>query len=264
ARQGTLDTDTAELMERSVTFGRRTAGEIMTPRVRMDSVEAQLPVLAVIELARSTGHSRFPVVAGENDNVVGAVHVKNAVAVPVERRRTTKVRSVMVEATVVPETLRLDPLLGLLRGEGFAMAVVADEYGGTAGVVTLEDVVEEIVGDIADEHDALAARARRRGDGSWSVSGLLRPDEVAAATGIALPEHEDYDTVAGLFLRLLGRMPETGDRVVVPLPRRLDGHGDPIEDQVAVIVVERLDGLRIDRVMLSSGPAADAGEPHDG
>jgi CBS domain containing-hemolysin-like protein len=161
----------------------------------------------------------------------------------------------MVEATVVPETLRLDPLLALLRNEGFQMAVVVDEYGGTAGVVTLEDVVEEIVGDIADEHDPLGSRVRKRRDGAWSVSGLLRPDEVASATGITLPEHDDYDTVAGLFLQMLGRMPEPGDEVVVELPVRVDEQGEPLEAEEAVIVVERLDGLRIDRLALTSRPA---------
>ena len=259
ALQGTLDVETADLMERSVTFGRRTAGEIMTHRVHMDSVDAQDPAMAVIELARATGHSRFPVVAREHDNVVGAVHVKNAVAVDLEERGATRVRDIMVDATVVPETLRLDPLLTLLRSEGFQMAVVVDEYGGTAGVVTLEDVVEEIVGDIADEHDPLGARVRRRRDGSWSVSGLLRPDEVASATAIALPEHEDYDTVAGMFLRMLGRMPERGDQVVVRLPVRLDERGDPLPEDEAVVAVERLDGLRIDRLSLTSRPVSD---PH--
>jgi CBS domain containing-hemolysin-like protein len=257
AKQGTLDTETADLMERSVTFGRRTAGEIMTPRVHMDSVDAQDRVSVVIELARATGHSRFPVVSRENDNVVGAVHVKNAVAVDQEERRRIRVRDIMTDATAVPETLRLDPLLALLREEGFQMAVVVDEYGGTDGIVTLEDVVEEIVGDIADEHDALGSRARKRRDGTWSVSGLLRPDEVAAFTQIALPEHEDYDTVAGLFLQTLGRMPDSGDRIVVPLPTRLDEDGEPLPAEEAVITVERLDGLRIDRLQLASRPAAD-------
>lgn len=259
ALQGTLDVETADLMERSVVFARRTAGEIMTHRVHMDTVDAGDPVTAVIELARATGHSRFPVVARENDNVVGAVHVKNAVAVDVSARRGTRVRDIMVEATVVPETLRLDPLLALLRSEGFQMAVVVDEYGGTAGVVTLEDVVEEIVGDIADEHDPLGSRVRRRRDGTWSVSGLLRPDEVASVTGIELPEHEDYDTVAGLFLQTLGRMPEPGDLVVVPLSVRLGEDGEPLPQEEAVITVERLDGLRIDRLALTARAASREG-----
>jgi CBS domain containing-hemolysin-like protein len=260
AMQGTLDTETARLMERSVAFAGRTAGEIMTPRVHMHSVEASQPVSAVVDLARSSGRSRFPVVAGENDNVVGAVHVKNAVGVPSDRRGDWRVRSVMVEATVVPETLRLDPLLTLLRNEGFQMAVVVDEYGGTAGVVTLEDVVEEIVGDIADEHDPHGEQARRHRDGRWSVSGLLRPDEIASVTGIVLPEHEDYDTVAGLFLQVLGRMPEPGDSVVVPLPTRVTDEGDTLGDEEAVIEVERLDGLRIDRLAIHSRPVGEFDE----
>ena len=108
--------------------------------------------------------------------------------------------------------------------------------------------------DIADGHDPLGSRVRRRRDGTWSVSGLLRPDEVASATGIPLPEHEDYDTVAGLFLQMSGRMPEPGDQVVVPLPVRLDEHGEAVEEEEAVIVVERLDGLRIDQLRLVSRP----------
>ena len=255
ASKGTLDSGTARLMERSVTFADRMAGEIMTPRVRMETVRTDDPVVAVVEAARRTGQSRFPVILESVDDVVGAVHVKNVVAVPADQRGTVRVASVMVEPTVVPESLRLDPLLALLKEEGFQMAIVVDEYGGTAGVVTLEDVVEEIVGDIADEHDRLGSGARRRPDGSVSLSGMLRPDEVAAATGIELPEHEDYDTVAGLVMLRLGRMAEVGVVVVVPLPRRTDEHGDRSSAQEAVLRVERLDGLRIDRVSLGVRPA---------
>ncbi len=251
ASEGTLDTDTAHLVQRSVAFGPRTAGEIMTPRVQMACVDATDPVSEVIELSSSTGFSKFPVIKGTSDNVVGSVHVKQAVAVPRSERAHTLVREVMVEATVVPESLRLDPLLSLLRGEGFQMAIVSDEYGGTAGVVTLEDVVEEIVGDIADEHDRYGSRLRQRPDGSWIVSGLLRPDEVADATGLALPEDEDYDTVAGLLVRELGRIPARGDQVVVPLPVVIpeDDDEEPVEEH-AVMRVERMDGLRVDRISI--------------
>ncbi|RYE77731.1 MAG: HlyC/CorC family transporter, partial [Myxococcales bacterium] len=190
ASEGTLDSDTADLMERSIAFGPRTAGEIMTPRMRMATIDVNDPVSDIIELSAATGFSKFPVTKGSSDNVVGSVHVKQAVAVPRSDRGTVQAREVMVPATVVPESLRLDPLLALLRGEGFQMAIVSDEYGGTAGVVTLEDVVEEIVGDIADEHDRYGSRLRRRPDGSWIISGLLRPDEVESATGLELPQDE--------------------------------------------------------------------------
>ena len=166
----------------------------------------------------------------------------------------------MAEPVVVPETLRLDPLLRLLRSESFQLAVVVDEYGGTAGVVTLEDVVEEIVGDISDEHDPIGAQARQRPDGSWSLSGLLRPDEASDVTGIRLPEHDEYDTIAGLLLRELGRIPEPGDTVEVRLPVVFTPEGEPTPERVAVLTVERMAGLRIDRIGVSSRLVEDAGE----
>jgi CBS domain containing-hemolysin-like protein len=248
ADEGTLDADTAELMERSVEFGTRTAGEIMTPRVRQHGVEENDRAQAVIDLARRSGHSRFPVL-DERETVVGTVHVKNAVALPLHERATTRVKHLMARPIVVPDSLRLDPLLALLRKESFQMAIVLDEYGDQAGIVTLEDVIEEIVGDIADEHDALGSRARLRRDGTWSLSGLLRPDEVEDLTGIALPEGEEYDTVAGLVLRILGRIPERGDVAEVSVPGLADGD-DEAPARIAVLTVEHMDGLRIDRLTL--------------
>jgi CBS domain containing-hemolysin-like protein len=248
--QCTLDGDTAERMERSVEFSSRTAAEIMTPRVRVHSLEATDRAIAAVEMARETGHSRFPVL-DEHDEVVGTVHIKHAVALPVHERSTTKVKHLMSKPIVVPDSLRLDPLLALLRGQGFQMAVVLDEYGGQAGIVTLEDVVEEIVGDIADEHDRLNAQARQRRDGSWSLSGLLRPDEVEDITGVSLPENEDYDTIAGLVLRELGRIPASGDFAEVSLPRpHHDDEEEDLTERVAVLRVEHMDGLRIDRIHL--------------
>jgi CBS domain containing-hemolysin-like protein len=247
ASVGTLDPDTAELMERSVEFGTRTAGEIMTPRVRTLSLDENDRAVAVIELTRQSGHSRFPVLDAD-DTVVGTVHVKNAVALPVHERSTTRVKHLMVRPIVVPDSLRLDPLLSLLRADGFQLAVVLDEYGGHAGIVTLEDVIEEIVGDIADEHDRLGDHAQRRRDGSWLISGLLRPDEVEDLTGVTLPESEDYDTVAGLVLQVLGHIPETGDIAEVAVPDH--DSGDEQRQQLVTLTVEHMDGLRIDRLSL--------------
>ncbi|MFC6697353.1 hemolysin family protein [Nocardioides daphniae] len=262
AVEGTLDAETAELMGRSVEFGTRTAGEIMTPRVRTHSLTDTDRAEAVIELARQTGHSRFPVL-DQSGAIAGTVHVKHAVALPLHERATTRVRHIMVRPIVVPDSLRLDPLLALLRQDGFQLAVVLDEYGGHAGIVTLEDVVEEIVGDISDEHDRLGDRTRRRRDGSWSVSGLLRPDEVEDATGWALPEHEHYDTVAGLVVKALGRLAAVGDRVEVQVPSA-DREGEKSYETVA-LTVERLDGRRIDRLRVEAvTPAAAEGGDVDG
>ena len=255
ASQGTLDTETAHLVQRSVAFGPRTAGEIMTPRVQMATIDVNDPATAIIDLSGETGFSKFPVTKGSTDNIVGSVHVKQAVAVPRSERASTRAREIMVPATVVPESLRLDPLLSLLRGQGYQMAIVSDEYGGTAGIVTLEDVVEEIVGEISDEHDRYGSRVRHRFDGAWVVSGLLRPDEVRDATGLALPEHESYDTVAGLLVRTLGRIPESGDEVEVPLPPVVpeDDDEEPVHESV-LMRVERMDGLRVDRILLRRVP----------
>lgn len=257
AVEGALDEKTAGLMQRSVDFGVRTAGEIMTPRVRMAAVDALDPAIKVLELARTTGHSRFPVVTNDADDVVGAVHVKHVVALPREQRGSRRVRDVMVGATAVPSSLRLDPLLAQLRHEGFQLATVIDEYGGTAGIVTLEDVVEEIVGEIRDEHDPLAASVRRVRDGGWVVSGLLRPDEVEESTGVRLPESSDYDTVAGLFLSEHGAIPEVGDSVEVLLREGVDEHGDPLPREAATVTVDRMAGLRVDRLRIVTREVAD-------
>jgi CBS domain containing-hemolysin-like protein len=180
--------------------------------------------------------------------VIGTVHVKHAVALSLPERQTTRVKHLMTRPIVVPDSLRLDPLLTLLRQEG-QLAVVLDEYGDQAGIVSIEDVIEEIVGDISDEHDRLGARARPRPDGSWSLSGLLRPDEVEDLTGVELPDHEDYDTIGGLVMRVLGRVPARGDVAEVPVPDRSDPE-QPERQKLAVLTVDHMDGLRIDQISL--------------
>lgn len=255
AKEGVMDDETAHLVEKSILFGTRTAGDIMTPRVRMHSIKSSEPVVAVIEAARQTGHSRFPVIGEDADEVVGIVHVKHAVAVRVHERAQRRVGNIARRPLQAPDSLELDPLLTLLRGEGgMQMAVVVDEYGGTAGVVTMEDLLEEIVGEISDEHDRLSNQGFRKRDGSWSLSGLLRPDEVTELTGIQLPEGEHYDTIAGLFLVEFGSLPEVGDTVAVVLPRMIDlnDDGDPeqIGETVANLTVTRLEQRRIDRLTM--------------
>jgi CBS domain containing-hemolysin-like protein len=258
AAQGAIDDETAELVARSIAFGDRTAADVRTPRVRVTFLEAKDTAADVIEAARATGHSRFPVIDRGPDDVVGIVHIKQAVSVEPERRRSVRLSDIADPATTVPDSIELDPLLTLLREQGMQMAVVVDEYGGTDGVVTLEDLVEEIVGDIADEHDRLSARSRHRSDGTWSLSGLLRPDEVAEQTGLLLPESEDYETIGGLMHALLGRIAERGDSVdlqAVPTPENGDDAtlpGVPVR-----LTVERMEGRRIDRIVLTRAPSAE-------
>jgi CBS domain containing-hemolysin-like protein len=237
AQAGTLDQQTAELITRSLGFAGRTAADVMTPRVRTLVLQRDQKAAEVIALARRSGHSRFPVIDGDLDDVVGIVHLKHAVAVPRERRDDVPVAAIMSEALRVPETVRLDPLLVELRALGLQLAVVVDEYGGTAGVVTLEDLVEELVGEVADEHDRSRPGIVHRRDGAWLVPGLMRPDEVRDKTGIDVPDGPAYETLGGFVMSALGRIPQVSDEVPV---------------QGAVLRVERMEGRRVDRVRLVS------------
>lgn len=262
AEQGSIDDETANLVARSIAFGDRTAADVRTPRVRVHFLEAKDSADDLIEAARATGHSRFPVIGKSPDDIVGVVHIRQAVGVPPERRRSVRLGDIADPATTVPDSLELDPLLTLLREQGMQMAVVVDEYGGTDGVVTLEDLVEEIVGDIADEHDRLSAHSLHRSDGTWSLSGLLRPDEVAEQAGIELPESEDYETIAGLVHARLGRIARRGDHVEVLVARR-GGAYDDDTTLIARLGVERMQGRRIDRIVMTvhDPELGNAGEP---
>jgi len=247
--QGSLESETAVLLERSLSFGTRTAADVMTPRTRVRTVAASAPVMAVIDATRETGHSRYPVIGDGIDDIRGVVHVKQVVGVPELDRGTTQVREVMANPVLVPPSMAVDPLLHLLQERGLQLAVVVDEYGGTAGIVTFEDLVEELVGDVVDEHDSSVPGIRREPEGGWLLSGLLRADEIRAATGLELPAgRTDYETVAGLILQLLGRIPNAGDSVDVP---------------GGTLTVERLDGRRIDRVRVALR-AGEGGTPTGG
>jgi CBS domain containing-hemolysin-like protein len=232
AREGSLETDTATLLARTLAFSDHTAQDVMTPRPRVKSVDRTDSAFDVIELARTTGLSRFPVIDDSVDDVVGIVHVKQAVAVPREKRTDVPVSALQSEPLRVPETMKLDSLLAELRGRGYQMAIVLDEYGGTAGVATLEDLVEELVGEVSDEHDRTKADVVRSRD--WfTFPGILRPDELLERTGVVVPEEGPFETVAGWLMSELGRLPDVGDVV--------DAAGGTFR-------IERLDGRRIDRV----------------
>ncbi len=236
AEVGTLDRGTATLLANSIELDTLSALDVMTDRTRLVVVRRDDTAADVVALARTTGHSRFPVIGESHDDVLGLVHLRRAIAVPYERRGEVPAPALMDPAPRVPETVTLGPLLVELRDYGLQMAVVVDEYGGTSGAVTLEDVVEELVGDVADEHDPRRAGVRRVGAGVWSVPGLLRPDELAEQTGVQVPEEGAYETLGGLVMARLGRVPETGDLVEVPGVQ---------------LRVEAMDGRRVSRVRVS-------------
>lgn len=243
ASAGVLEEDTASLLDRSLTFARLSAADVMTPRPSIRALAADDSAEDVIQLARRTGHSRFPVYGESMDDITGIVHLKAAVGVPRDRRADVPAAALATEPLRFPEAVHLDVLVSELRARGYQMAVVVDEYGGTAGVVTLEDLVEEIVGEVLDEHDRRRAGIVRV-EGGVIFPGELRPDEVLDRTGIRIPEGDVYDTVGGFIMSELERIPVVGDRI-------------EIED--GTIEVQRMDGRRVDRVRFTPTPM-----PHDG
>lgn len=190
----------------------------MTPRVRVSALEDTATAADVLNLTRATGLSRFPVYRERLDDTTGMVHLKDALAVAADARDRTPVSRIAVAPLLVPETLPVQHLLELLRSQQ-PIAVVVDEYGGTAGVVTLEDIVEELVGEVRDEHDTadlpeLAQAPAEDGHPAWAADGGCRIDTLARI-GMAAPEGP-YETVAGLVADLLGRIPEVGDTADLP------------------------------------------------
>ncbi len=239
AEVGTLAPSTALLLKNTLDLDDLAAVDVMTDRTRVHTVQVTATAADVLALARGTGHSRFPVVGDGHDDVLGLVHVRQLIAVPSHERDVTAVRGLMVDAPRVPETMPLRPLLVELKDLGLQCAIVADEYGGTAGFVTLEDVIEEIVGDVADEHDSRRSQVFRAAGGAWMLPARLRPDEVRELTGLRLPSSPVYETLGGLIMAALGRVPEVGDHVEV---------------EGVALRVERMDGMRIDRVRAAMIP----------
>lgn len=245
AAKGTLEPETATLLERSLTFGDQTALDVMTPRVRVHAVAATATVAEALELARSTGVSRLPVYGENLDDIQGMLHIKHAFGVVRDKRNSTTVDTIMQPAVFVPSTIELEPLLASLRADGLQIVIVVDEFGGTDGIVTIEDVLEELVGEVRDEHDPTGAPIIARKNGSYSVSGLLRPDEIAEYIHVFLPDEDDVETLAGLFITQFGSIPNARDSVIVPA---VDSSGDPLNVELTVL---KMEGKRIDRLRLT-------------
>jgi CBS domain containing-hemolysin-like protein len=232
ASMGALDAQTATLLTKTLALSQLVAADVMTPRPRMHVLDKDANLQAVIEASIRTGHSRFPISDGTADDIIGVAHVKQAAAVPREKRGDVPVSAVMAQVLRVPETMRLETLMVELRAKGLQLAIVVDEYGGTAGLATLEDLIEELVGELADEHDRAKAGVTRGANSSVLFPGLIRPDELREMA-IKVPADGAYETVAGFMMSVLGRIPANGDEV-------------EIED--GILRVERMEGRRVDRV----------------
>ncbi|WBB98641.1 MULTISPECIES: hemolysin family protein [unclassified Solwaraspora] len=224
-QEGHLDSAMSTLLDRGLHFRQLTAGEAMVPRVDVHTVRVDAPLTGLVELL-DTGHSRFPVHGSDGvDDLVGIASIADVLTVAPSRRAMTTVAAVMVPPLLVPETLPLPAVLDRLRKGHRQLACVVDEYGGFAGVITLEDIAEELVGPIRDEDDPPEPAPARQPDGSWLVPARWRIDEVADTTGVELPTAPEYDTLSGLVMRELGRVPEVGDQISISLDETAAGNG---------------------------------------
>ncbi len=210
--EGTLDEDAVSLLTRSIRFGDKTAADAMVPRGSVTSVARNATVTELARTALETGHSRFPVRGEDIHDVVGVAHAKDVFGVPPQARSSTHVTGIAREVLAVPESQDLESLLLRMRAEAQQLAVVVDEHGSTAGIVTIEDLVEEIVGEIEDEYDLTEIQAPPdEQPGTFVLEGSLHPDEVLEATGFEAPEGS-YHTLAGFLLSRFERIPEPGER----------------------------------------------------
>ncbi|HEX7746241.1 MAG TPA: hemolysin family protein [Micromonosporaceae bacterium] len=219
AQAGALPSDTAMLLRRTIRFADKRAAEAMTPRVDVVALRTTATVAELLAIAKETGHTRFPVYQETLDLVTGVAAVPDALGVPPIRRASTTVAAVARDPVYVPESLDLDGVLAALRAARADLAIVVDEYGGTDGVVTVEDLVEELVGEIADEFDPAAVYLGEPdeltapgGERAFLVDGVLRADELAEQTGFRLPEGP-YETLAGFLMARLGHIPVGGESV---------------------------------------------------
>lgn len=240
--EGSLSDEQTELLQRAVGLGGTRVSEVMVPRPDVVWLTADDTLADLRATARRTGHSRFPVRGDTEDDVIGTVHVKDLLATPMDVHGHTLVTDVAVPMLAVPESEPLRQLLTDLRREQRTFAVVVDEYGGTAGIVTVEDVLEVLVGEIEDEFDRDGHTVRRIGAGRHLVSGVLRVERLSELLGLDLPEGE-YETIAGFVLDQLGHIPDPGERV------RYDGWE---------LEVTRVDGVRITEVAIRRLPEAPA------
>jgi CBS domain containing-hemolysin-like protein len=231
--RGDLPADLSALLDRILDFGESTAEHAMIPRTRVATIGADEPVRRAVALMAS-GHSRLPVlgggvdgrVGGDVDDVVGVVRLREVLALSESELDTTAVRAIARPPVMVPASLPLLAVLDQLRAAGEELACVVDEYGGLAGVVTGEDIAEELVGEITDEHDPLGADLARPGEGGgWLVSGTMHIDEAERLLGHDLPQG-DYQTLAGLVLTELQRLPVPGDAVTIVLPNPAAADGE--------------------------------------
>jgi putative hemolysin len=245
----TLGAEERQIVEEVFEAGDRQIREIMVPRTEVDFIAAQTPADKAAQFAMERRHSRYPVIGESSDDIVGFVHVRDLFD-PAMAGRTVRISELVREVFMLPATRQLLSALTDMRREGAHLAIVVDEYGGTAGIVTLEDLVEEIVGDIRDEYDVDEPETTRSMTGEVELDGLLNLDDFEDETGLEIPEGP-YETVAGYIVQQLGHVPSIGETASI------DGH---------VLTVIELDGRRVARVKVAPvrpAPPAPVEQPEE-
>jgi putative hemolysin len=241
----TLGEEERAIVDEVFAAGSRQLREVMLPRTEVDFLEADTPVYKTVKLISDRPHSRYPVMRGDADDVVGFVHVRDLLN-PEVATRSVRVGDLARQVLLLPGTKRLLTALSEMRSTSQHLAIVLDEYGGTAGIVTLEDLVEELIGDIRDEYDTVAeASSRRLVSGDVEIEGRLGLDDFTDETGISVPDGP-YETVAGFVIARLGHLPSVGEQV------EFEGH---------LFTVIELDGRRVARLRFSPRPLDAAPEP---
>lgn len=233
---GSLDARLSALLDRGLDFTDIVAEQAMTPRVAVQTLDSTASVSEAVR-GLQQGRSRFPVIGEDVDDIVGVVGISQVLTVPRDQRGTVPVSDIARETLLIPGSLPLPTLLEKMRHEHRQLACVVDEYGGFAGIVTLEDIVEELVGEIRDEQDRFEAVPVSLAGGAWLIPGRWRIDEIEDATGARLPEGEHYETVSGLVMQELGRVVRPGDRVYVDTVP--DRDGPPVTMQLVVVSTSR-------------------------
>jgi putative hemolysin len=212
AAHESLSNEERRLIDEVFAAGERQLREVLVPRTEVEFLDDATTITRALKDTKAASHSRYPVVHGSADDVRGFVHIRDLIGA---KRGQTKVGDVVREVLMLPDTKRVLSALSEMRREGQHLAVVVDEYGGTAGIVTLEDLIEEVIGDIRDEYDPAETTARTLRGGDVEVDGLLNLDEFTEQTGVELPDGP-YETVAGYVMNALGRLPKMGDAVEAP------------------------------------------------
>lgn len=257
---GTLPAELSTLLDRTLDFHDRTAGHAMIPRPQVNTVEVDAPVSRVVDLM-ADGHSRFPVLGHGVDDILGVICLRDILTLHSHDLDTVEVSEIAQPAVMVPASLPLPGVLDHLREVDNEFACVVDEYGGLAGVITTEDIAEELVGEIADEHDPTEQRPRAVGEGRWLLPGALHVDEVERLIGHDLPEG-DYETIGGLVINELRRLPEPGDTITTELPRP-PGAEDTEPHRFVVLSVQSVDRHVPETIRLELNETpADQSEPH--